>query len=70
MNASNVGLIPQGAIIERDTAVDLSGFKTVSLLLRNPDFTTATDIAEAVNQEFHKSVATALDSRSDRHQRR
>jgi flagellar P-ring protein FlgI len=62
VNAANVGLIPQGAIIERDTAVDLSGFKTVSLLLRNPDFTTATDIANAVNKEFSKQVATALDN--------
>jgi flagellar P-ring protein precursor FlgI len=62
VNAANVGLIPQGAIIERDTSVDLSGFKTVSLLLRNPDFTTATDIANAINHEFAKPVATALDS--------
>ena len=63
VNAANVGLIPNGAIIERDTAVDLKGFKTVSLLLRNPDFTTATAVADAVNLEFHKTVASALDSR-------
>jgi flagellar P-ring protein precursor FlgI len=63
VNAANVGMIPDGAIIERDTAVDLKGMKTVSLLLRNPDFTTATTIADAVNHEFHKPVATALDSR-------
>jgi len=62
VNASNVGLIPSGAIVERDTSVDLSGFKTVSLLLRNPDFTTATEIANVVNQEFHKTVASTLDS--------
>ena len=49
VNAANVGVIPNGAIIERDTAVDLKGFKTVSLLLRNPDFATATTIADAVN---------------------
>ena len=63
VNAANTATIPDGAIIERDTAVDLSGFKKVSLLLHNPDFTTATDIAAAVNSEFHKPVATALDSR-------
>jgi len=63
VNASNVGTIPDGAIIERDTAVDLSGFKTVSLLLHNPDFSTATAVADAVNLEFHKTVASALDSR-------
>jgi len=63
VNGANTATIPDGAIIERDTAVDLSGFKTVSLLLHNPDFATATDIAEAVNGEFGKLVATALDSR-------
>ena len=62
VNATTVGLIPAGAIVERDTSVDLSGFKTVSLLLRNPDFTTAAAIADAVNVEFHKPVASALDS--------
>ena len=43
--------------------MDLSGFKTVSLLLHNPDFTTAMAVADAVNVEFHKTVASALDSR-------
>jgi flagellar P-ring protein precursor FlgI len=62
VNAANVGLIPQGAMVERDTSVDLSGFKTVSLLLRNPDFTTASDIADAINREFQKTIATALDN--------
>jgi len=62
VNPTNVGLIPDGGIVERDTAVDLGGFKTVSLLLRNPDFNTATEIARIVNNEFHKPVAVALDS--------
>ncbi len=62
VNATTVGTIPEGAIVERDTSVDISGFKTVSLLLRNPDFSTAEDIANAVNIEFRKPVAAALDS--------
>ncbi|MGD0797094.1 MAG: flagellar basal body P-ring protein FlgI [Acidobacteriaceae bacterium] len=62
VNSANVALIPQGAMVERDTSVDLSGFKTVSLLLRNPDFTTATQIAEAVNHDYGRLVAAALDS--------
>jgi flagellar P-ring protein precursor FlgI len=62
VNPTNVGLIPGGGIVERDTAVDISGFKTVSLLLRNPDFNTATEIANAVNASFHKPVASAVDS--------
>jgi flagellar P-ring protein precursor FlgI len=62
VNATTVGTIPEGAIVERDASVDISGFKTVSLLLRNPDFSTAEDIANAVNLEFRKPVAAALDS--------
>jgi flagellar P-ring protein FlgI len=62
LNSPTVGVISNGAIVERDTAIDLHDFKTVSLLLRNPDFTTARQIADVINDEFHKSVASALDS--------
>jgi len=62
VNSATVGSIPNGGIVERDTSVDLHNFKTVSLLLRNPDFTTAKQIADTVNQEFQKSIAAAIDS--------
>ncbi len=39
-----------------------SDFKTVSLLLRNPDFTTAKTIADAINKEFQKPIASTVDS--------
>jgi flagellar P-ring protein FlgI len=62
VNTPTVGIVSNGGIVERDTSVDLHDFKVVSLLLRNPDFTTARQIADAVNEEFHKPVASALDS--------
>jgi flagellar P-ring protein FlgI len=62
VNSATVGAIPNGGIVERDTSVDLHDFKTVSLLLRNPDFTTAKQIADAINAEFQKQVASAVDS--------
>jgi flagellar P-ring protein FlgI len=62
VNSPTVGIVSNGAIVERDTAVDLHDFKVVSLLLRNPDFTTAKQIADAINQDFHKPIASALDS--------
>jgi flagellar P-ring protein FlgI len=62
VNSTTVGSIPNGGIVERDTAVDIKDFKTVSLLLRNPDFTTAKKIADTVNDAFRKPVAQALDS--------
>jgi flagellar P-ring protein precursor FlgI len=62
VNSTTVGVVSNGGIVERDTAVDLHAFKSVSLLLRNPDFSTAKAIADVVNENFHKSVAAALDS--------
>jgi flagellar P-ring protein precursor FlgI len=62
VNTPTVGIVPNGGIVERDTAVDLHDFKVVSLLLRNPDFTTARQIADAINEEFHKPVANAIDN--------
>jgi len=58
-----VGRIAEGGVVERDAAVDLSHFRTVSLLLQNPDFTAARDVADVINREFGKTVASALDSR-------
>jgi flagellar P-ring protein FlgI len=63
VNHATVGRIPEGGMVERDTSVDLSQFKTVSFVLRNPDFTAAHDIATAVNRNFGKDIANALDSR-------
>ena len=62
VNSVTVGGIPNGGIVERDTSVDLHDFKTVSWLLRNPDFTTAKQIADAINQEFQKTIASTVDS--------
>jgi flagellar P-ring protein FlgI len=62
VNSPTVGTVPNGGIVERDVAVDLHDFKTVSLLLRNPDFTTAKQIADAINADFHRPVANALDN--------
>ncbi len=64
VNQPNVGRIPEGAIVERGSSVDLSRFHTVSFMLRNPDFAAARDIAEAINKEFTKAVAVAVDSRT------
>ncbi len=64
VNHPTVGRIPAGAIVERDALVDLSRLRQVNFLLRNPDFTAAQDMADAINSEFRGSVATAVDSRT------
>jgi flagellar P-ring protein precursor FlgI len=63
VNHLTVGRIAEGGIVERDAAVDLSRFHLVSLLLLNSDFTAARDVAETINKDFGRTVATAIDSR-------
>ncbi len=62
VNHPTVARIAEGALVERGVGVDLSRFHTVSLLLRNADFTAARDIAEAINRDFAKPIANAIDS--------
>jgi flagellar P-ring protein FlgI len=62
VNHPTVGRIAEGGIVEREAAVDLSRFHTVSLLLLNSDFTAARDVADVINHEFGKPIAIALDS--------
>ncbi|HUA01657.1 MAG TPA: flagellar basal body P-ring protein FlgI [Candidatus Aquilonibacter sp.] len=63
VNSPTTGIISDGGIIERDTSLNLDGVKTLSLLLRNPDFQTAQDVAGAINQTLGKNLAHAVDSR-------
>jgi flagellar P-ring protein precursor FlgI len=62
VNHPTVARISEGGTIERGVNVDLSKFQTVSLLLRNSDFTAARDIADAINKDFAKPIAAAIDS--------
>jgi flagellar P-ring protein FlgI len=53
--------IANGAIIERELIFDMSGLETVTLNLRNPDFTTARRISQAINAFMGASVSDAVD---------
>src|SRR5579872_4768984 len=55
------GRISNGAIVERETGFTLASMTNLKLSLRNPDLTTATRIAAAVNAYMGNSLATALD---------
>jgi flagellar P-ring protein precursor FlgI len=63
VNHPTSGRIPAGGIIERDASVDLSRMSKLSLLLREPDFSTATEVARAIDRELGKGTARAIDSR-------
>ena len=45
------GFIPNGAIVEREVGFKLNDMASVRLSLRNPDITTATNVAKAINQQ-------------------
>lgn len=59
-NFPTVGTTPNGAIVERDVASQLSSNGSVNLALNQPDFTTANRICEVLNSQFG-GVATARD---------
>ncbi len=64
------GRIARGAIVEREVPFDLAALPTVNIALRNPDFTTARRIADAVNTQLGSDVAYAAGFRHRRAERR
>ncbi|ACZ19376.1 flagellar P-ring protein [Thermanaerovibrio acidaminovorans DSM 6589] len=60
-NFQTVARIPGGAIVEQGVDSTLGGGGALALLLRRPDFTTATRIAEAINRKYG-GVARAVDA--------
>ena len=56
------GRIANGAIVEREVNFRLADLHSMRLTLRNPDFTTAKRVADAVNKYIKAPVADAVDS--------
>jgi flagellar P-ring protein FlgI len=63
VNHPTVGRVPLGAIVERDTSVNLSQVASLSLLLRDPDFDVARELADTINREVGRNAARVVDSR-------
>ncbi|HEX2056709.1 MAG TPA: flagellar basal body P-ring protein FlgI [Nitrospiraceae bacterium] len=59
-NHQAAGVVPGGAIVEKEVVVDIDSWDSVSVLLRNPDFTTAIRTAEAIEGTFGKGSAVAV----------
>jgi flagellar P-ring protein precursor FlgI len=63
-----VGRIPNGAIVERAIGGELEDLDSLVLVLNNPDFKTATVMADAINafakREFGRKLAAERDLRS------
>jgi len=63
VNHPTVGRVPGGALVERDTALDLTKLQPLSLLLNEASFTSAEEVAAVINREFSAPVANVIDSR-------
>jgi flagellar P-ring protein FlgI len=67
LNHPTVGRIPGGALVERDSSVDLARLEHVSLLLNDASFSTAEAVALVINHDINHlnsaPVATVIDGR-------
>ncbi|HEX4949595.1 MAG TPA: flagellar basal body P-ring protein FlgI [Blastocatellia bacterium] len=59
-----VGRVPNGATVERTVATDLASNGTLTLVLRQDDFTTSARLSRAVNESFGAGTARSLDGRN------
>ena len=61
-NFTTVGRVVQGALVEKEIPFSLNQKDTLTLALHQPDFTTATRMAEAINTGLLDKAAFAQDS--------
>jgi flagellar P-ring protein FlgI len=64
INHPTAGRVPNGATVERTVATNLAGGNTLTLVLRQDDFSTASRLGRIVNENFGSGTARALDSRN------
>ena len=64
VNHLTVGRVPNGAVIQVANANASLNADALTFMLRDPDFSTATRIATAINLELKSNVAKAMDSGS------
>jgi flagellar P-ring protein FlgI len=60
-NHPTAGRVPDGALVERELPNSLAGRNTLKLNLHQPDFTTATRMAAAINAKFQLRIASCSD---------
>lgn len=60
-NITTVGIVSQGAIVEREVPMQLDYNGRIRLALNDPDFTTASRLAQTINDNIVKGSARAID---------
>jgi flagellar P-ring protein precursor FlgI len=64
VNHTTVGVIPGGAIVEREIPYDLYNQVGAKLSLKEPSFSNAINVQKAVNRHFRGNIATATDPKT------
>lgn len=64
INHPTVGRVPNGAMVERTVNFDLASRNSLTLVLRQDDFTTAAHLNRVINEKFGAGTAHALDGRN------
>jgi flagellar P-ring protein precursor FlgI len=62
VNHLTVGRVPSGALVHADVGAPLPPADLISLALKDPDFSSANRVAEAVNRELGDGSARAVDA--------
>jgi flagellar P-ring protein precursor FlgI len=60
-NVPTAGRVASGAIVEREVGFEMAAMKSINLMLRNPDLTTARRIAQAINAYLRTPSTRVLD---------
>ncbi|WP_420265107.1 flagellar basal body P-ring protein FlgI [Candidatus Magnetominusculus dajiuhuensis] len=63
-NFATVGRVPNGTVIEKEFGYDIANSEDITLVLRDSDFTTATNIKDMINKHLMGSYASAPDPSS------
>jgi flagellar P-ring protein FlgI len=63
-NHPTVGRIPNGGLVQKESAADLNGQSKINLVLNRSDFTTASRAMHAINESLGSGVASAVDGRT------
>jgi len=61
-NFPTVGRVISGALVEREIVLDLNARRNLTLSIREPDFTTAMRLTDAINALFYDRIADAQDA--------
>lgn len=62
VNHLTVGRVPNGALVHVETAATIPAADAINLTLKDPDFTSANQVAQAVNRELGDGMARAVDA--------